>query len=377
MHSDGIYRSFIAQKNLLLFFWLLAIVLPIEDGSAAEEAPRVTVSNVRRAFDNGEHNAFTDLIRWKGKFWLAFRSCADGHPISPKGAIIVLSSPDAKDWTEACRLKVPGRDTRGPHFLAFNGKLFVFIGAIYPDEETELKHSSMNRKNFGGTAFTEDGEAWSETTPLVGTKEYFVWGAASYKEKAYLSGRRTRRVPSEAGDGKFELLGETALFESSDGLTWKITSVYHQERGDETSFLFDPNGDLVAATRRGGPYPARLLRSKPPYQEWIHKDFPFFIGGPLIKKWGDHYIVGGRRNSKDGKKTGLWWLRGDDLKSMAILPSGGDNSYPGFAAIDDSHGIVCWYSSHETDEAGKVITAIYTAELEINPLAPATGKRER
>ena len=356
---------------------LPAVAAPISNAAEAEKAPRVTVNNVRRAFDNGEHNAFTDMIRWQGKYWLAFRSCAEGHPISSKGAVIVLSSPDAKVWTQACRLKVPGRDARGPHFLAFDDKLFVFIGAIYASAEADTSPSGMNRKNFGCTAFTEDGKTWSEPTRLTGTDEYFVWGAASYKDKAYLSGRRSRRVASAADDGKFELVGETALFESRDGLDWKITSVYHQDRGDETSFLFEPNGELVAATRRGGPYPARLLRSKPPYQEWIHKDFPFFIGGPLIKKWGDYHMVGGRRNSRDGKKTGLWWLVGDELQSMAILPSGGDNSYPGFIAIDDQHALVCWYSSHESDQDGKAITAIYVADLEINPPTPASGGRSR
>jgi len=361
----AIERTLSTMKTPPLFCWLLAITAFVPALLTAQQAPRVTVSNVRLAFDNGEHNAFTDMIRWKDKYWLAFRSCADGHPISSNGAVIVLSSPDTKVWKQACRIKVPERDARGPHFLAFKGKLFVFIGAIYASDESETAHSGMNRNNFGCTAFTRDGETWSEPTPLTGTNEYFVWGAASHKNKAYLSGRRTRRVASATEEGKYELLGETALFESHNGIDWKITSVYHQDRGDETSFLFQPNGDLVAVTRRGGPYPARLLRAKPPYREWLHKDFPFFIGGPLIKKWGDYHIVGGRRNSKDGKKTGLWWLVGDELQSMAILPSGGDNSYPGFAAIDDQHGLVSWYSSHETDESGEIITAIYVADLEI------------
>lgn len=351
------------QKHLFLPLLLLALISTKGQSSEPEHPPRVKVTNVRRAFDNGEHNAFTDLIRWKDKYWLTFRSCAEGHPVSSKGAVIVLSSPDAKVWTEAYRLTMPGHDTRGPHFLAFDKKLFLFVGAIYPNDGTEPDLSSMNRKNFGCTTFTQDGKNWSDPTPLTGTKEYFIWGAASYKGKAYLSGRRTKRVPLASGEGKFESVGETALLESDNGLDWKTTSIYHQDRGDETSFLFEPNGDLVGATRRGGPYTARLLRAKPPYQEWVHKDFPFFIGGPLIKKWGNWHIVGGRRNSKEGKKTGLWWLHGDELLSMAILPSGGDNSYPGFAAIDNDHGIVCWYSSHEKDQNGDIITAIYMADL--------------
>ncbi len=363
------------QNHILLPLLLLALI-PVGSHSAdSVEPPRVKLSNVRRAFDNGEHNAFTDLIRWKDRYWLTFRSCAEGHPVSSKGAVIVLSSPDANVWTEVHRVTVPGHDTRGPHFLAFDEKLFLYVGAIYVNDTPEEDLSSMNPKNFGCTSFTGDGETWSDPTPLTGTKEYFIWGAASHNGKAYLSGRRTKRIPHGTDPGKFESVGETALLESSNGLDWKVASVYHQDRGDETSFLFEPNGDLVAVTRRGGPYKARLLRSKAPYQEWVHKDFPFFIGGPLIKQWGDRYIVGGRRNSKEGKKTGLWWLHGDELRSLAILPSGGDNSYPGFAAVDDEHGVVCWYSSHEKDENGEIITAIYMADLETLPPTPAPEKQ--
>ncbi|MDF1859499.1 MAG: hypothetical protein P1U87_04755 [Verrucomicrobiales bacterium] len=54
---------------------------------------------------------------------------APAQKVSAKGAVLVLSSPDAKVWTEAYRLTVPGHDTRGPHFLAFDEKLFLFVGA--------------------------------------------------------------------------------------------------------------------------------------------------------------------------------------------------------------------------------------------------------
>ena len=59
----------------------------------------------------------------------------------------------------------------------------------------------------------------------------------------------------------------------------------------------------------------------------------------------------------------LYWLENDALVPFAELPSGGDNSYPGFVELDDGRGLVSWYSSHEKDETGKTITAIYLAEL--------------
>jgi len=352
-------------KGICLICLLVAITPAATHAKDVAEPPRVAVKDVRQVFDNGEHNAFTDLIRWKDGFWLAFRSNSNGHPINSDSAIIVLSSSDTKIWKEAYRFSLPDRDTRGPHFLIFNEQLFLFAAGIQLDEGASLEDHWKSEKNFGCTVSTKDGEHWSKVKPLTGTNGYFIWGAATYGKKAYLSGRRSRQLPATDEKGKSEQVGETALFDSTDGLEWKITSVYHQDRGDETSFLFEENGDFIAVTRRGGPYTARLLRAKSPYQEWEHKDLPFFIGGPLLKKWGERYIVGGRRNSKNGKKTGLWWLVDEKLKSMAILPSGGDNSYPGFAAIDDTHGIISWYSSHEKDKDGKIITAIYLADLEI------------
>ena len=80
----------------------------------------------------------------------------------------------------------------------------------------------------------------------------------------------------------------------------------------------------------------------------------------------EHILVGGRHTTKEmGAKTSLCWLAGDQLHEFAELPSGGDNSYPGFVALSPARGLVSWYSSHEKDESGKTITAIYMAELNL------------
>ncbi len=80
----------------------------------------------------------------------------------------------------------------------------------------------------------------------------------------------------------------------------------------------------------------------------------------------------GRPLRRGGRKTigdtglrppcaGSW---DDQLREFAELPSGGDNSYPGIVEISPSRAIVSWYSSHEKDASGKVMTAIYLADLE-------------
>ena len=63
--------------------------------------------------------------------------------------------------------------------------------------------------------------------------------------------------------------------------------------------------------------------------------------------------------------TALYWLVDGALEELAELPSGGDNSYPGFVQLSGDRALVSYYSSHESDASGKRITAIYLAELKL------------
>lgn len=83
-----------------------------------------------------------------------------------------------------------------------------------------------------------------------------------------------------------------------------------------------------------------------------------------MAKWGERYLIGGRKTtSGQGPKTALYWLVDGKLHEFAALPSAGDNSYPGFVELSPTRGLVSWYSSHEKDDSGKTMTAIYLADL--------------
>ncbi len=322
------------------------------------------VENIRRVYHNGEHNAFTDLIRWKGRFWLTFRSCPDGHMVFPTSSIRVLVSDDAREWEEVHRFSVERRDTRDPHFLAFDGKLFIYTGTWWSgDGELPREKYNLNQ-HLGYAVFTGDGKTWSEPRQLEGTYGHYIWRAAAHDGKAYLCGRRKLNYTEQEGGAAPTRVVQSAMLESDDGLVWKFHSLFQEVRGDETAFLFEDDDSLLAVSRSGG-QPAQLVRGEKPWIEKTRQDFPFYIGGPLLAKWGERYLVGGRRNTENGPKTALYWLVGDKLEQFAELPSGGDNSYPGFVELDDGRGLISWYSSHEKDAEGKTITAIYLAELEI------------
>ena len=325
--------------------------------------PKIKVDNVRRAFHNGEHNAFTDLIRWNGKLWLTFRSCPDGHMVFSTSRIIVLASEDSESWEQVYEFSVPRRDTRDPHFLIFRDQLFVYTGTWYSGEgELPRKQYDIN-KHLGYGVRTTDGKNWSKPFQLEGTYGHYIWRAATHDGKAYLCARRKRGFSeSESGTGATPIM-ESAMLESEDGINWRYRSLFQTTKGNETAFLFLENANLLAISRTQGREPALLVQASPPYQEVTRKALGEYIGGPLLARWGNELVVGGRRFTDAGTRTILYWLHEDTLHEFADLPSGGDTSYPGFLELDDGSGLVSWYSSHEKDATGKKITAIYTANL--------------
>jgi hypothetical protein len=327
----------------------------------AAETPRVEVRNIRRLFHNGEHNAFTDLVRFEGHYYLTFRSCPDGHMVHPTSSIIVLKSPDLQEWAQVHRFSVPLRDTRDPHFLVFQEKLFVYTGTWYSGETSIGSGPRDLNLHLGYAAWSPDGAEWHSPIMLEGTFGHYIWRAATFGGKAYLCGRRKHEFDVRPkGEGTAV---ESALLESDDGLVWKTRSLFQEINGDETAFQFNPDGSLLAIGRRGS-QPAQILRSQPPYAEWDRRDLDRYIGGPLLTRWGDRWVVGGRKSiGSSGPKTSMCWLTGDTLHEFAELPSGGDNSYPGFLELDPKHAVMSWYSTHEKDAAGKPITAIYMADL--------------
>lgn len=339
------------------------IVGSLVNNATKADPPNVRVESVRRAYSNGEHNAFTDLTRFRGHLYLTFRSCPDGHMVHPTASIRILKSADeGQTWTENHQFKVAKRDTRDPHFLVFRDKLFVYTGTWYSGDKTIPPKEYDVNLHLGYAAWSDDGQNWHSPVMLEGTFGHYIWRAAAHGDKAYLCGRRKP---------EFEVLGkgeprtmESLMLESDDGLVWRKRAVFQTVVGDETAFRFEPDGRVIAIGRHGEGKEAQLLYSFPPYLDWDRRSLNQSVGGPLIVKWGDHTIVGGRKTTKDaGPKTTLNWLVGEKLVEFAELPSGGDNSYPGFVELGPNRALVSYYSTHEKDDSGRTLTAIYLAEL--------------
>ncbi len=326
----------------------------------AGESPTVSVTQIRQVFDNGEHNAFTDLIRYHDRYYLTFRSCPDGHGVNDSASVLILSSEDTQEWHLVHQFSIPQRDPRDPHFLAFQDRLLVYTGTWYADPSGQF---DLNQ-HLGYAVWSHDGRQWSDPKPLEGTFGHYIWKASTYEGRAFLCGRRkTGFAVGPKGEGRAV---QSALLESQDGLNWRFRSLFQTEFGDETAFLFEPDGTILAIGRRGS-RTAQFLRAAPPYTDWVRKDLDRYIGGPLFIRWGKRLVIGGRKFTESrGPKTFLGWFQAGEIHEFAELPSAGDNSYPGFIALSPTKALISWYSSHETDENGNQTTAIYLAQLQQN-----------
>jgi hypothetical protein len=328
------------------------------------EPPQVSVTNIRRVFHNGEHNAFTDLVRFKGALYLCFRSCPDGHMVFNTASVIVLRSTDeGAAWQPVHRFSVKDRDTRDPHFLVFKDQLFVYTGTWWTGPGLlDRKDYDMN-KQLGYVVISADGLTWSEPMIAEGTFGHYIWRAATHGGKAYLCGRRKANFAVEVMGERGH--NQSILLESDDGIIFRHRAYFQETGGNETAFFFEPDGSLLALDRNGSGN-SMLCSSKPPYTDWNRRPLDRFVGGPLLVKWGEHILIAGRHATKEnGPKTSFGWLVDDKFQEFAELPSGGDNSYPGFVELSPTKALISWYSSHEKDESGKTITAIYMAELNL------------
>ena len=111
---------------------------------------------------------------------------------------------------------------------------------------------------------------------------------------------------------------------------------------------------------------AYLGVSEAPFTQWSFRPLRFQIGGPEMAVLPDgSLIVGGRAYFESGEtKTCLWKGNAEgDFEVWKILPSGGDNSYPGIL-VEDGELKVVYYSSHElTRPDGHPRAGIYLARI--------------
>ena len=354
------------MKRGILLLGVVTLLCLMESRVVCAEAPDaefpdVTVTKLRLAFNNGEHNAFTDLTWFKGHIYLTFRSCPDGHMVFPTSRIFVLRSTDGKKWDVVHKFGVKNRDTRDPHFATLHDTLFIYTGTWYcgPHRPPERNLNQM----VGYGVSTTDGVVWSKPALLEGTYGHYVWRTATYEGRVYMCARRIRGFTEVTSTAERAPLMRSLMLVSEDGVHFQKAGVFQETHGDETAFMFDSRGNVTAVGRRGRGN-AELIRMSKSLAVTERVDLGRYIGGPFIGYMGDHTIVAGRNIKNKKAVTAVCWLWKNRLIDLCVLPSGGDCSYPAMVQLCPGCMLVSYYSSHETDDEGKPETNIYLLELE-------------
>jgi hypothetical protein len=301
---------------------------------------------VRKIWDRGKHNAFTDLIRFRDRWWCCFRE-ADAH-VGGDGQIRVLESADGKEWQSAALLSETGVDLRDPKFcITPDNRLMLALGGSVYGGTTKLKARQPR------VAFSADGRAWS-APQLVLSEGDWLWRVTWHEGRAY--GVSYKAGQGGAQDAEWSL----KLYSSPDGIMYEeLAALAINGRPNETTLRFLKTGQALALVRReAGSKKAWLGSSNAPYREWQWRELQHQIGGPNFIELPDGALWASGRSYPGGPKCVVAKLTPESYDPVLTLPSGGDCSYPGLVWHD---GLlwVSYYSSHE----GK--SAIYLARIKL------------
>ena len=294
---------------------------------------------VARIWDAAPHNAFTDLIRYRGEWVCAFRE--GSRHVSPDGAIRVITSRDGKQWSSAARLSLPALDLRDPKLTVTpRGELMLTTAAADRPKEP-VSHQSM-------VWFSRDARQWSEPVK-AGELNFWLWRVQWHKGLAYSVGYGTTNRDTDVA----------RLYRSADGRTFEpwVPRLFTEGYPNETSLLFEKDGTARMLLRRDrGTMTGQWGTSRPPYKEWTWQDMGVRIGGPHMLQIPGGRVIGVVRLYDGKQRTSIVEINPatGKLTELEKLPSNGDSSYAGLV-WEKGELWISYYSSHEEK------TAIYLA----------------
>ena len=300
------------------------------------------VLDARKIWDEAPHNAFTDLVHFKGRFFCVFRE-GEGH-VSPDGALRVIASSDGATWESAALITSDHSDLRDAKITVTPSGQLMLCGAEALHDRSVHTHQSL-------AWFSSDGSLWSERVE-IGDPDIWLWRVTWHRGVAYGMGygcgedhRRLRFYRSEDGH-QFRSLGD--YFTGGD-------------YANETSIVFVGDTAHCLLRRDGDGATAMIGTAAPPYSHWSWRDLGAYLGGPHMLLLPDGRLVAAVRirfGADDQRRTALGVIdpQVGSFREVLALPSGGDTSYAGMVLHDDRLW-VSYYSSHEEK------TSIYLATV--------------
>ena len=133
-------------------YGLFALQLPAAFSAecVSAQAAKPEIVSVTKIWDRGEHNAFTDLIHFRHRWWCTFRE-GKGHA-GDIGKVRIIVSSDGVMWASAALVAQDGIDLRDPKLSIIpDGRLMLIMGgSVYDDKGTYQTRTPR-------VAFSKDG----------------------------------------------------------------------------------------------------------------------------------------------------------------------------------------------------------------------------
>ena len=284
--------------------------------------------SVKRIWDQGEHNAFTDLVLFQDALFCVFRE-GSAH-VSPDGALRILRSLDAGGtWQRVSLLTSTQADLRDGKLIEFRGELLLLGGGAQHDKSGLQSYLWRSK----------DGVHWSEAQE-VADKGYWLWRLTEYQDALYGVGYR-------AGPD-----GDTRLYKSDDGKQFKSWMSVFNNQGyvNENSLVFH-QGSCFCLLRRDPVWSDEFLgllgHSLPPFNQWAWQTLDKRIGGPVMFVYQSR-LMAVVRLYEGNVRTALIEINKETgaIHEWLTLPSQGDTSYAG-VVLEGGYLYVSYYSSHE------------------------------
>jgi len=334
-------------KITMIFFLLFPLAVSLQ----AEPNDLPGGIKVKKIWDKAGHNAFTDLIKFKGNYYCSFRE-GSGHVPGTDGVVRILKSADSENWESVALLEKQGIDLRDPKLsITPDGRIMVIIGgSIYKDHKLLGREPQVSFSDQEGMQFSNPEKV--NIDPSVVSWGDWIWRVTWYKGTGYAVDYQI---------GPEERKGPVALYllKTTDGRNFeKVSKLNVDGFPNESTVRFDKKGTMYVLIRRELEDKAGVwATSKAPYTQWNFKKLDFKLGGPNFIFLNNKKIVVGTRVYEPDVHTGLYvGTKNGDFKEIIQLPSGKDNSYPGFV-LEKKRLLVSYYSSHE----GK--TSVYIADI--------------